>query len=312
MDLAFDPTTTILAPALKGLFQGVAYGLIALGIVLLYKSNGIFNFAQGEFAGGAAFLTLLLYSGYSFWPKLPYAAAALIGIAFAVALGLLTELLVVRPLFHRPKVVLVVGTVGVALLLIALEGMFFPGVDSLPSIDRVLGIDPIAFRVGRVPVLWHDLMQLTVLIALALGAFLFFRLSRTGTAILAVSQDATAASAVGISVRRISMVSWGLAGFLGGVAGIMLAVPPFALLPGILTGTILTTALAAAVVGGISSLPGAFVGGLIMGLVRAFASADLLLIPGLDQVKAIDDITIALFLLVILLVRPRGLLGREA
>lgn len=312
MDLAFDPTTTILAPALKGVFQGVAYGLIALGIVLLYKSNGIFNFAQGEFAGSAAFMTLLLYSGYSFWPKLPYGVAVLLGIALAVLLALLTEALVVKPLFHRPKVVLVVGTVGVALLLIALEGIVFPGVDSLPSIDRVLGIEPIAFRLGRVPVLWHDLMQLAVLVLLAIGAYLFFKLSRTGTAILAVSQDSKAASAVGIPVRRISRVSWGLAGFLGGVAGVMLAVPPFALLPGVLTGSILTAALAAAVVGGISSLPGAFVGGILLGLIKAFAVADLQFVPGLDQVKAVDDVAVALVLVIILLVRPRGLLGREA
>lgn len=312
MDLAFDPTTTILAPALKGVFQGVAYGLIALGIVLLYKSNGIFNFAQGEFAGSAAFMTLLLYTGYSFWPKLPYGFAVLAGLTFAVFIALLTEQVVIKPLFHRPKVVLLVGTVGVALLLIALEGIVFPGIDSLPSIDRVLGIEPIAFRLGRVAVLWHELMQLAVLVVLAIAAFLFFKLSRTGTAILAVSQDSTAAAAVGIPVRRISRVSWGLAGLLGGIAGIMLSVPPNTLVPGVLTGSVLTAALAAAVVGGISSLPGAFVGGILLGLIKAFAGADVKYIPGLDQVKAVDDIAVALVLVIILLVRPRGLLGRES
>jgi branched-chain amino acid transport system permease protein len=161
-------------------------------------------------------------------------------------------------------------------------------------------------------VLWSDLLKLFCLVGLAIASFVFFRLSPSGTAILAVSQDATAARAVGISVERISMLSWGLAGFCGGVAGVLLAVPPFSTTPGIFTGTILTTDFAAAVLGGNTSLPGAFVGGILMGLVQAFAKADLNLVPGLESVQGSGELAVAVFLLAVLLFRPRGLLGSEA
>jgi len=279
--------------------------------VLLYKSNRIFNFAQGEFAGVAALVAYLFDTGSKGFPKLPYGLAILLGIASAVLVALLTERLVVRPLFHRARVVLLTGTVGVALLLIAVEGLVYQDIAALRPIDQALGINPIFFKLDRVPVLWSDLATVIALIVLAAAAFLFFRLSPAGTAVLAVSQDATAARAVGISVERISMLSWGLAGFCGGVAGVLLAVPPFSTTPGIFTGTILTTAFAAAVVGGITSLPGAFVGGVLMGLVQAFASSDLTLVPGLGSLKGGGELAVALVLLGILLVRPKGLLGSE-
>jgi branched-chain amino acid transport system permease protein len=312
VDLAFDPTTGLISPLFQGIFQGCAYGLLGLGLVLLYKSNRIFNFAQGEFAGVAALVAYFLDNGKLFFPQVPYPVAIVGGIAAAVLVALLTERLVVRPMFSRPRVVLVVGTVGVALLLIALEGLANKDIAALRPIDQVLGIDPFAFHVGRVPILWSDLLKLFVLVALAIAAFVFFRLSPLGTAILAVSQDATAARAVGISVERISMLSWGLAGFCGGMAGVLLAVPPFSTTPGIFTGTILTTAFAAAVLGGITSLPGAFVGGILMGLVQSFASADLRLVPGLGSIKGSGELAVAVFLLAVLLFRPRGLLGSEA
>ena len=311
MLLAFDSTTGLVSPLVEGLFQGSAYGLLGLGLVLLYKSNRIFNFAQGEFAGVAALVAYLFDSGYKVLPKLPYFIAILLGIFAAVLVALLTERLVIRPMFNRPRVVLLVGTVGVALFLIAVEGLVYKDIAALRPIDQALGINSIFFRVDRVPVLWSDLAKLIVLLALAAGAFLFFRLSPSGTAILAVSQDATAARAVGISVERTSMLAWGLAGFTGGCAGVLLAVPPFSTTPGIFTGTILTTAFAAAVVGGITSLPGAFVGGVLMGLVQAFASHDLQLVPGLGGIKGGGELAVALVLLGILLVRPKGLLGSE-
>jgi branched-chain amino acid transport system permease protein len=309
--LAFDPTTGLVSPLVHGLFQGSAYGLLGLGLVLLYKSNRIFNFAQGEFAGVAALVAYLFDTGSKGLPKVPYAVAILLGVAAAVLVALLTERLVVRPMFHRPRVVLLVGTVGVALFLIAVEGLVYQDIAALRPIDQALSIDPIFTRLDRVPVLWSDLAKLIMLLALAAAAFLFFRLSRMGTAILAVSQDATAARAVGISVERTSMLAWGLAGLTGGIAGVLLAVPPFSTTPGIFTGTILTTAFAAAVVGGITSLPGAFVGGVLVGLVQEFASADLPLVPGLGSIRGGGELAVAIVLLGILLVRPKGLLGSE-
>jgi branched-chain amino acid transport system permease protein len=129
-----------------------------------------------------------------------------------------------------------------------------------------------------------------------------------------VSQDATAARVVVLSVERISLTTWALAGFLGGVAGVLLAVPPSGnITPGALTGLTLTVAFSAAVLGGMTSLPGAFVGGLLIGLLQAFANVDHGYVPGLNSLpRAQAEVAVAVVLLAVLLVRPRGLLGKEA
>jgi branched-chain amino acid transport system permease protein len=309
---AFSAQVNLLLPLIGGLTQGAAYGLIGLGLVLLYKSNRIFNFAQGEFATVGALTAFLLNTGYSWLPKLPYPIAILAGVSASVLVAMATERLVIRPLFDRPRVVLVVATVGVALALIGVEGFIFPRGGSLRSISDVLGLSPSLVKVDRVPVAWQDALSLLMLVALAVAALLFFRRTATGSAILAVSQDSTAARVVGIPVERISLATWGLAGLLGGIAGVLLAVPPGGVAPGIFTGLTLRSAFAAAVLGGMTSLSGAFVGGLAIGLVEAFASNDFPLFPGLSTVPAAGEVAVAVVLLLVLLVRPRGLFGKEA
>ena len=311
---SFSVQINFLSPLFNGIGNGAAYGLIGLGLVLLYKSNRIFNFAQGEFATCAAIITYVFDAGTGVLPKLPFFIAALLGLVGSVGIALLMERLVIRPMFDRAKVILVVGTVGVALLLIGLEGLLpYPKTQQLPDIGKVLGVRPYITKVDNIPILDQDVAKLVILAALAIGAFIFFRYTATGTAILAVSQDATAARVVGISVERISSISWGIAGLLGGVAGILLAVPPQGTItPGQFTGTTLTVAFAAAVLGGMTSLPGAFVGGLSLGLIEAFANADASLVPGLRSVQQGQELAVFIVLLAVLLFRPRGLLGKEA
>ena len=314
----FSTQLNLLKPVLDGIFQGSAYGLLGLGLVLLYKSNRIFNFAQGEFATVAALVAFLFDTGGHVdvininLPNLPYFAAALLGIAAAVGVAMLTERVVVRPMFDRPRVVLVVGTIGVTLFLIGIEGLFYPHGDALKPISEVLGFKhQYLTHLDQVPVDYQDLLKLIILVVLAIGAFLFFRRTATGTGILAVSQDVTAARVVGISIERISTVTWALAGLLGGVAGILLAVPPVGVTPGVFTGTTLTAAFTAAVVGGFTSLPGAFIGGVVVGVVQAFGAADSSFVPGLNHLpSAQSEVAVAVVLLIVLLIRPRGLLGK--
>jgi branched-chain amino acid transport system permease protein len=311
----FSVQLNFLSPLFNGIANGAAYGLLGLGLVLLYKSNRIFNFAQGEFATAAAIVTYVFDTGTGALPKLPFGIAALLGLVAAVGVALLTERLVIRPMFNRAKLILVVGTVGVALLLIGVEGLLpYPKTQTLPDISTVLGVRPYLTKVDNIPILDQDVTKLVMLAILAVAAFVFFRYTRTGTAILAVSQDATAARVVGISVERISLISWGIAGLLGGVAGILLAVPPQGTItPGAFTGTTLTVAFAAAVLGGMTSLPGAFVGGLSLGLIEAFANADSGFVPGLSSVKnGQAELAVFVVLLAVLMIRPRGLLGKEA
>jgi branched-chain amino acid transport system permease protein len=316
----FDTQINLVKPILDGIFQGSAYGLLALGLVLLYKSNRIFNFAQGEFATVAALVAYLFDTGNHLdvinvgVPKVPYGVAILLGIAAAVLVALATERAVIRPMFDRPRVVLVVGTIGVTLLLVGLEGTLYPHVGALRTVSDALNLKhAYAGHIDGIPVDYQNLLNLGMLLLLAAAAFLFFRFTRTGMAILAVSQDATAARVVGISVERISQVTWAIAGLLGGVAGVLLAVPPQgSVTPGGFTGTSLTIAFAAAVLGGFTSLPGAFAGGILIGLVESFADADYSFVPGLSHLPSGQaEVGVAVVLLVVLLVRPRGLFGAE-
>jgi branched-chain amino acid transport system permease protein len=312
---AFSPQLHVITPLISGLTNGAAYGLFGLGLVLLYKSNRIFNFAQGEFATVAAIVAFVFDRGIGWMPKLPYFVAIAIGVLAAVLVAMATERIVIRPLFHRPRVVLVVATVGVALFLIGVEGLLpYPQTASMRTISDALHVKSYLTQIDGVVVLDQDVAKLVVLAALAVLAFLFFRYSNTGTAILAVSQDATAARVVGISVERVSMVTWAIAGFLGGIAGVLLAVPPSgSVTPGSFTGLTLTVAFSSAVLGGMTSLPGAFVGGILLGLIEAFANADHSFVPGLNSLpNAQAEVAVAVVLLLVLLVRPRGLLGQEA
>ncbi|MDT7546630.1 MAG: branched-chain amino acid transport system permease protein [Actinomycetota bacterium] len=308
--LAFDPQIQLYTPIVQGFFQGAVYGLIGLGIVLLYKSNGIFNFAQAEFGTVAALVTYGCLNGSFGGQHMPYAVAALLGVVAGTLSAVLTERLVVRPLFNRPKVILLVGTVGVLLLMVAIEGLAFQNLRNLPAFNaksKGTFADP-AFDVGFAAyrVSWQEVLILVVLLILALGSVAFFRYSQTGTAILAVSQEPTAAAVVGISVSRISLITWTIAGFLGSVGGLLLSPGGGLIGPGTVTATALIAGFTAAVLGGITSLPGAFVGGVLIGILQRLAGATITQFPGSEQV------TVGLVLLVVLLIRPQGLLGKEA
>ena len=293
----------VVAPAIAGSIQGAVYGLLGLGLVLLYKSNKVFNFAQAEFGTSAAFAVLFADNGTGFLPNMPLPLAVLFGLVVGTGIGLITELLVVRPLFSAPKVTLVVATAGVTLLLIAVQGMLAGAEPSTlaPTIGGDL-VDSGAIRITK-----QQLVIVLVLAVLAVASALFFSRTRTGTAIIAVSQEPTATSLVGISVKRTSALTWGLAGLLGGIAGILLSGSTGFVSPGSLTGLALIPAFTAAVFGGITSLPGAFLGGVVIGVIEALAQAN---IPK-DIIPGSGRVVLFVALLSVLLIKPAGLLGKE-
>lgn len=312
--LAASVKTNVLVPIVTGVLQGSVYGLIALGIVLLYKSNRVFNFAQGEFGTVAAIVANSALAGSFFGLKMPYAVAMLIGLVAGTLTAILMERLVVRPLFHQPKVTLTVATVGVTLLLIAFETLAVKQQKSFPGFStRVAALSkkPYWFQVYGRGITFEEMLALATLVLLAILATLFFKKTNTGTAILAVSQEPTASSLVGISIGRVSLVTWGLAGLLGSIAGLLL-VPITGLAgPGYVTGTALFTAIAAAVLGGVTSLAGAFIGGIAIGVIEKLSNPENLHAFGAPSIPGLDQVVVGLALLLILLVRPRGLLGKE-
>jgi len=285
-----------------GVISGSVYALVALGLVLVYKASGVFNFAQAEFGTVAVYAA---YAGLELF-DLPYALALLLGLAAGVVTGLLTERLIIRPLFDAPRVTLLVATAGVALLAIGVQ--FWRAND--PAL-RVLA--PISQQADRITVLGIQISDQRLLILLALAATAavlaaFFR-SPLGLAVLAASQEPTAAELVGVSVRRVSSLTWGLAALLGALAGLLTA-PISNFSPGFLTSGAsgaLIPGFTAAVIGGMTSLPGAAIGGLLVGIVESLGG-----LGAFDGVPGARSVLVFGALLVVLLVRPQGLLGRAA
>ena len=293
----------LFAALLNGIIFGSGYALLALGIVLIYKGSRVFNFAQGEFGTVAAFVLYLLQFHVPYWVAIVGALVA------AVAMGLLMERLVIQPLFNAPKVTLLVATVAVALGAISLE-LFFVGGGSTRFLP--VAVEGTAFTAFLVAVTWQKLLVVAALGALAAALALFFTKTQLGLAVLAASQEPTATNLVGISVRRISSLVWALAAFLGGLAGILLS-PGFGeFTPAYVTSNFLIFAFVAAVVGGMTSLPGAVVGGLALGIVQQLTLTYLTKIDWVSQnIASTGDVAVFVLLLAVLLIRPAGLLGKE-
>ncbi len=283
-----------------GIITGAAYGLLGLGLVLIYKSSGVFNFAQGEFGTVAVYALYLLHSS-----GVPYVLALLGALVVAVLFGLLVERIIVRPLFDAPRVTLLVATAGVSLLAVGVEIWF--GEARLRNIDPALGRTDRLSLLG-VRVSDQRLLLILVLIILAGVLAYFFNRTNLGLAILGASQEPTATELVGISVKRLSGFTWALAALLGGLAGVI-GIPAAGNTfgPGVVTSGLLIPAFTAAVLGGFTSLPGAFLGGAIVGVSQALATSA----NFFDFIPGQPGVVIAFVLLVgVLSVRPNGLLGK--
>lgn len=285
----------------NGVFRGSVYALVALGIVLIYRASGVFNFAQAEFG------TVGLFAGFAaveLWGW-PYFWGILFGLSAAVAMGLLTERLVIHPLRNSSRVTLLVGTAGVAL---AAVGIQFWRNNDIPIREMPKIVDGIAFQPFGAAISWQQLITFGVLIAVAISLAIFFR-SPSGLAIQAAQQESTAAELVGISVRRVSMMTWGIAALLGGLAGV-LSGPNLTFTAGFLSfggGAALLPGFMAAVLGGMKSMPGALLGGLVVGVIEQLGRLSVL--GGLAGGGAM---MLFVFLLVVLLLRPQGLFVRKA
>lgn len=285
-----------------GLVSGVIYGLAALGVVLIYKGSRIFNFAQAEF-GTVAMYTLYVFVGLMGWS---YLAAVPVALVVGAFLGIATERVVVRPLQNSPKAIGLVGTAGAALFLVGME-LLIAG----PLPRGVKG----AFE-GRGPTIANftiskqSVLALVVLAIVATASAWFFKKTDLGLAILANSQDSTAARLAGVNVNRISSLTWGIAGVLGALTGAVLA-PEVAIYPGFMTTVILIPAFTAAIFGGITSLVGAFVAGQLVGLIEAMGQFALSKSEALSKVPEGSYVVIFAVLILALMFRPNGLFGKE-
>ena len=281
-----------------GLINGAMYGLVALGLVLIYKSSGIFNFAQGEFGTVAIYVLWMLLER-----NVPYVFSVLIALATAVAMGLATERLIIRPLYSSPRVILLVATAGVALFFIGLE--FWIGGPILRTISPALGRTD-RLSIFGVNVSDQRMLLVLILVGFGVGLAYFFNRTSLGLALLGVAQEPTATELVGISTKQLAALIWGMAAMLGGLAGVINAPISGTFGPGFMTLSVLLPAFTAAILGGMTSLPGAFLGGAAIGVAESIALKS----TWFADIPSPDTFIVFLILLIVLIARPQGILGK--
>ncbi len=289
-----------LIPAvLIGIVSGSIYGLIALGIVLIFKTQRVVNFAQAEFATVGAFGLYIFHVALG----LPYALAAVLGVAVSGVVAVLVERVVVRPLLGSRDVTVFVATAGVALFIVSLT--LFIGDANIRQAQTLFPGDP-GFVVSGLPISYQQLMVIAILLAVAAALTLFFKLP-VGRALLAVSREPFAVRLAGISTSRLSLLVWLMSGLIAGLAGVTFA-PTTQITPGLFTQQALFPALTGAVLGGLTSLPGAFLGGIVVGIVQSSAS----IYAANSGVPGPDTAIVFVILIAVLFFRPQGLLAKEA
>ena len=283
----------VLQLLVSGLANGCVYGLIALGFVLIYKATEQVNFAQGDMMMLGAYVTLGLtnsqFMGLPFWFSVPV-AVVLMGV-----FGYLLDLFVLRRMFGQSQIAVVILTIALGFVLRFVAG-------------AIWGHEPISLetpfagqyiRFGGVVLGLNEIIIIGVTIVLTGALYVYFNSTRLGIAMQAASQNQLAAYYMGIPVKRINSLIWALSGAVAAIAGILFA-SKGSMDPSI--GLLGIKAFAAAVIGGFGSLPGALLGGLIVGIIEPFASRYVpssyaLLIP-------------YLLLFFVLVFRPHGILAQ--
>lgn len=282
--------TTFISLTIYGLSDGALLALAALGFVLIYKATRVINFAQGEF---------LLVGAYMFYTafvvmRLPLIAAALFGVLVAIVLGVVVERFVLRPLIGEHAISVIMVTIGLSSVLKALIQIFYG--TAVREQPPILPTGTIQLAGATVPLNRLIVIGIAAIVLFAFSAF--FQRSRHGVAMRAVADDQQAALTMGISVKRVFSLAWILAAVSALIAGVLLA-DLSAVEQGIAAFGLMVFPVV--ILGGLDSVPGTVVGGLVIGLLKQYVSgyAD----PGLAEVIPY------IVLVAILIVRPYGIFG---
>lgn len=274
----------------SGLVIGATYGLVGMGFAIIYKATGVVNFAQGELLMLTAYIAFSLTQGLalSFFPLL------LVTLPIAMALGVLLERIFIRPMLGEPAFSIVMVTVGLSVILRGLTIMIWgPDPHEFP-----IGLSSTVVHLGPVPFYPVQLYALGSLATVTAGAWAFFRFTRLGIAMRAVAANEAAAMLMGIRVDRIHMLAWSFSAAIAALAGVLFAAM-FKLGPTIWFEGL--RSFPAVILGGLDSVLGAALGGLVVGVIENMAQG--YLGQGLREIAGFVVIVL------ILMVRPYGLFG---
>lgn len=278
-----------------GIVVGSIYALVALGFVLIYKASDALNLANGQFVLIGAYICLTLITAY----KIPFILALLITLAFNAILGLTIERVVLRPLLNAPVISVIMATLGLSSLLGGAVHIIWG--HQTRSFPQIFPATPI--KIGGVILTPVYLWSFVIVIALLILFTLFFKYSKMGIAMRAVADDQQAALSMGISVKSVYAATWAIASVVAAVGGVLL---------GNINGVsasmamIGLTVLPVVILGGLDSIPGAIVGGFIIGVLQSLAGGYLDPLVGGGLKEVVPFIVVVL----ILMVKPNGLFGK--
>jgi branched-chain amino acid transport system permease protein len=292
--------------AITGLLAGGPLALMALGIVLIFKSSYIFNFAQGQL--------LLLGTLFTWWltveQELPLWLAIILAILASALLGLVIERLALRPMTGQPLLAIILMTLalsqflqGSALLLFGGTQRNFPQIFSAANPYKI--VTPFLYNDKPIILILKQNLVWSFVVAVLGVAIIsaFFQFTKTGLAMRGASEDHELAQSIGLRINRIFAISWAMAGMVATVGGILLATSSGLDLS---LSLVVLSAFPAVLLGGLESIPGALVGGLIIGLGSGLVNASKVQI-----IRKSAEIVPYVLLLIILLIRPEGIFGQK-
>jgi branched-chain amino acid transport system permease protein len=277
-----------------GILVGSIYALVALGWTLIYKCSGVLNLAMGEMTLIGAYVCLSFYN----W-GVPFILALLFTLVVGFALGLLTEHLFLRPMVGEPVLSVIMVTVGLSFFFKGVVELIW-GTDTVVFTPQVFSIEPIT--IGNIVLGQVYLWAFVASILLLIGFVCFFKYTKWGLSMQATADDETAALSLGVNAKIVYAIAWGIAFMAAGVGGALLGN-----INGlnISVGYLGLLVLPAVVLGGLNSVPGAIVGGLIIGVLQNLADGYLSpFTPG-----GVKDVFPFLVMVIILLFKPYGLWG---
>jgi branched-chain amino acid transport system permease protein len=281
---------------LSGFFVGLVYGLVAVGLVVIYRGSRVISFCYGETGMFAAMLFADLWTGKA--RHFPLGVALPLGVLIAAAIGAATELILVRRLRDEPRLTVIIGTFGISAFLLVLAGRRW-GSNARSLGPLVRGIGPKVFGLRIAP---EQLLILGVCAVVLVGLHVLYNHTALGLRMRATAIDPYAAGQVGVNTNLTSLASWSLAGAIAGASAILIA--PLVGFSIFFMTALAIRGLAAALVGGLTNTVAAFVTGVLFGLFEALAGY-------LNKTPGLVDFGLAVFIIGLLMVRPGGLVRGE-
>lgn len=281
---------------MNGISLGSVYAIIALGYTMVYGIAKMLNFAHGDVIMIGCYVTFLTMSGQGFHPL----AAVLLAVVVCTALGILIEKIAYRPLRRAIPLAVLITAIGVSYFLQNAALLLF-GADT-KSFTPVVSLAPIELAGGQLTISGTTVVTVAVCILIMAALLLFIKKTKAGQAMLAVSQDREAAQLMGINVNATISLTFAIGSGLAAIAGVLFcsAYPTLTPYTGSMPGI---KAFTAAVFGGIGSIPGAFLGGILLGLIEIFGRAYIS--------SQLSDAIVFAVLILVLLIRPTGILGKK-